>query len=168
MTKLLGAVLILACCGIAGQWAVQRLKGRVRFLVGLQQGLLTLEKEISYSSTAMSQALGRAAETAESAGPLFQKAAELLRQGDGLTAGEAWERAVSVQGPLDAELLELLRLPGSGLGLSDSESQVKQLELCRERLREAERQAASREQQYGKVYQALSWGCGAVLVLFLL
>jgi len=59
-------------------------------------------------------------------------------------------------------------LPGAGLGLSDRESQARHLELCRERLQEAETQAKSREQQYAKVYQALSWGGGAVLVLFLL
>jgi len=164
----LGAILILLACGVAGQWAVQKLKSRVQLLFGLQQGIHSLSKEISYSATGMSQALCRAAEAAGKAAPLFRKAGELLKQGEGLSAGEAWEQAVSAQELLDGELEELLRLPGAGLGLSDRESQARHLELCRERLQEAETQAKSREQQYAKVYQALSWGGGAVLVLFLL
>lgn len=168
MTKLLGAVLILLACVTMGQWAARRLKERVSLLSGLQQGIVALSKEIAYSATSMSEALQRAAAAAGRAGDLFAQAGRTLRQGDGLTAGEAWQQVIAQQTSIDAELRSLLELPAAGLGLSDSESQVKQLELCRERLREAELQAEERERQYGKIYRSMSWACGAVLVLFLL
>ena len=168
MTKLLGAALILLACVSVGQWAARSLKNRVDLLSGLQQGLVALGKEISYSATSMSEALQRVSTLAGQAGRLFAQAGTLLRQGDGITAGEAWQQAVAQQTSVDAELRSLLELPAAGLGLSDVDSQVKQLELCRERLREAEQRAEERERQYGKICRSMSWACGAVLVLFLL
>ncbi|MDO4733291.1 MAG: stage III sporulation protein AB [Bacillota bacterium] len=165
--RILGAVMILLSGGIAGLWAVKRLKARVQLLLGLQQGLLALEKEISYSVTAMGEALEKSAAAAGSAGSFFRRAGKLLSGAHGLSAEEAWSRALEEEA-LDAELRGLLSLPAAGLGLSDKETQVRQLELCRERLLAAEKEAKAGEERYGRLYQAMGWGGAAVLVLFLL
>ena len=168
VSKLLGAILILLSCGLAGQWAVGKLKSRVGFLTGMEQGLLHLRQEVSYTATGLGEALLSAGEAAGAAGGIFLRAGELLRQEKGLSAEEAWSRALQAQEGLEPQLQTLLCLPGQGLGLSDGESQCRHLDHCLERLQEAEQQAKQREQQYSRIYSAFGWGCGAILVLFLL
>lgn len=168
MLKLCGALCILAACVIAGWQRAQALEQRRRWLQGAHQGLLALMREIDYAADPMPQALAAAAELAGPAGDLFRRAAEYLRDSSGCTAGEAWLQALADSRPLAEDDRRLLAMAAEGLGVSDAANQLKALELLRLRLERAELDAAGKAAQLGKIWKALGWGGGAVLVLLLL
>ena len=143
MSKLIGALLILACCGLAGGWAAGTLRQRVRFWAGAAQGAAALSREIGYGAAGLPDALAAAGENAGPAGDLFRRAGDLLRLGDGLTGPEAWRQAAAAETWAKENDRELLLFPGNGLGLSDSETQLRQLAQWQQRLQAAEAQAAA-------------------------
>ena len=166
MLKILGALCVMMA-GIGGGTAMAaRLRQRQLFLRGVQQGLLALMRGIDFALP-MSRALAEAAEAAGEAKNLFQRAAALLKESDGLTAGEACLQALSGV-EAKAEDKELLRLVAEGLGMSGSGGQLKALELSRLRLAEAETKAAAETERGGKIWRTAGWSCGAVLALLLL
>lgn len=166
MLKLLGALLVGGSCVMLGRILAAQLYRHKDLLAGLQQGLLLLEKEISFSATPLPQALRRAAQGAGGAAALFEQSAAQLAQGQGLTAAEAWHSALQ---PYRAQLLADeyadLQAFAAGLGLSDSENQLKRIELTRIKLAAAEQRAQEACQQQGKVRKSLGWALGAALIL---
>ena len=168
MLKLLGAICIFAACAIAGWHQASTLEKRRRLLQGAHQGLLALMREIDYSAAPMQQALLAAAEMAGPAQWLFEQTAQRLAEGDGCTAGEAWQATLAQPTDLLAADRMLLALAAEGLGTSDAANQLKTLELLRLRLEKAEADAAAEVSRTGKIWKTMGWGCGAVLVLLLL
>lgn len=167
MLKLLGALMVIMACAAAGWYQSRTLERRRMFLRGAHQGILALMREIDYSAAPMQQALSAAADMAGSAADLFRHAAQSLAEGEGCTAGEAWQTAVETC-DISAEDKNLLSLAAEGLGISDSVNQLKSLELLRLRLEQAEAAAAEQSAKTGKIWKTMGWGCGAVLVLMLL
>ena len=167
MLKLIGALLVLMASAVAGWYQSRTLERRRMFLRGAHQGILALMREIDYSAAPMQQALSAAADMAGSAAELFHHAAQSLAEGEGCTAGEAWQAAVNAA-QLPIEDQQLLNLAAEGLGISDSANQLKALELLRLRLEQAEAAAAEQSAKTGKIWKTMGWGCGAVLVLLLL
>ena len=168
MLKLIGALCIFAACITAGKLQAHHLEKRRLFLRGAHQGLLALMREIDYAATPMNQALPAAAEMAGGAAPLFLAAAKHLMQGDGCTAGEAWQIALAEMEGIHDEDKRLLILAGEGLGISDATQQLKSLELLRLRIENAETDAATAATRYGRIWRTMGWSSGAVLVLMLL
>jgi len=168
MLRLLGAVLILAACVLCGQMLSRRLRERQLFLRGCHQGLLALMREIDYAASPMQRALPAAAEPAGPAAQLFLLTAEKLAASSGCTAGEAWLEALASLPALAEEDRRLLSLLSEGLGLSDAASQLKALELLRQRLEAAEAGAAEQMARYGRIWRSLGWSMGAILILLLL
>ena len=166
MLKIAGMIMILIACAGAGRLRAYLPRKRQMLLRGAQQGLLSLMREMSYA-VPISQALSNASAAAAQAGWLFQGTSDLLAEGRGITAGEAWAENIRNHG-MDGEDAELLMLIGDGLGLSDNEDQRRRLELLRQRLAEAEEKSALEAEKYGKIWRAMGWSCGAVLALLLL
>lgn len=166
--RVLGALLIFLACVIAGNMLARRLTQRQLFLRGAHQGLLALMREIDYAASPMQRALPAAAEMAGPAAPLFLATAQRLADCGGYTAGEAWSEALAALPSLADEDRRLLALLGEGLGISDAASQLKSLELLRQRLENAEAEVAALASRYGKIWHSLGWSLGAVLVLLFL
>lgn len=167
--RLLGAILILLACVGAGQRGAGRLADHCALLLGAEQGVLTLSREIGFRAAPLSQALPVAAEAAGAAGELFRRAGDKLAAGEGWGGGEAWRQALAELNPAwnPAEAAALAAI-GAGLGDNDLAGQVRQLELARLRLADCQQQAAERCACYGRIWRSMGWAAGAVLVLFLL
>lgn len=171
MLKLLGAFLVIAACAAGGMLASKSLERRCRILRGLQEGLLALKREISFSNSRLSQAMAAAAVSAGQSYELFQLTGEKLTEGQGISAGEAWQEALkefAFDTVLEREELEVLQSFGVGLGLSDINDQINRLELCRQRLESIEKNAELQWQKLGKVWRNLGWSLGIVLALLFL
>lgn len=164
----LGALLVLLACGLAGRQGARFLQQQQDWIFGAEQGLLTLMREIDYLATPLAPGLEAAEHAAGSAAPFFRQAACALRQGDGICGEEAWLQALAQTRLFWTEdAARSLAALAAGLGQSDRAGQLKQLELGRENLAVCRRQAAARVERYGKLWRSMGWMGGAVLVLFL-
>ena len=168
MLTLLGAGLIVTACGFAGQRGAAALAEHRCRLLGAEQGIHALCREIGYLATPLVQAFTAAAEAAGTAGPLFRNAACLLAEQDGISGEEAWRLALKVwRVPLKPAEYGALDAVGAGLGKTDAELQLQHLALAAERVRSCEKDTAEREARFGKLWRSMGWACGAVLVLLL-
>ena len=136
-------------------------------MLGAGAGLDALIRDIDYLASPLPLALTQAAREAGAAAELFTLAAESLRGGDGLTAGEAWQAALAECGPEDS--LRLLLAPvAAGLGETDAKCQLRQLQACRQQVERGREQAAEAYARFGKLWRAMGWCGGAVIILLLI
>jgi len=171
MIKLIGACMALAACGGMGLTWARNYQNRPRQLSALQQSLQLLETEIIYGATPLPEAmeLVAARSNRESAG-LFQLTAAEFRKMDGVTAGEAWDKAVKMFYP-DSALsdtdLQVLKRFGVTLGASDKEDQAKHLQLTMNQLKMAAAEAETDARKHSTVYRYLGFLGGLFLVLII-
>lgn len=172
MFKVLGAILVISACTLLGFEVANKYKLRPLQLRALRSMLNLLEAEIVYASTPLPLALEKVARHASAPlNSLFLKAREELLAGDGLTAGEAWLKAVdSMQGTmhLDEEDLNILREFGAGLGGSDKEEQIKNLQLTKELLKQQEWKADERRNKNERMWRTMGFLTGMAIVLILI
>jgi len=140
--KLIGFLAVVGASAAAGNIVAGTYRARVCQLGHLRTALSLLETEITYAASALPAALERAAGGIEPpVADIFTRAAALLRSGEGLAPGEAWERAVRGVYPVTALREEdtgaILAL-GGRLGLTDRDDQRRHLRLAAERLRARE------------------------------
>ena len=166
MLKLFGCLCVIAACVGLGRLKADRPEKSRRLLQGAGLGLLALMREMEYALP-MSRALKEAAGSAGTAAEIFLGAGANMTAADGVTAEEAWRKAVSIS-PIAKEDKALLLPAGDGLGAGDIDSQLRSLELARLRLAEAEQKAGEESARYGRVWRTMGWSCGAVLALLLL
>ena len=170
MTRLIGAVLVIAGCGALGLAGVARLDGRVRDLGELAAGLDALQRELGWRLTPLPQALETAAKAAHGpAAQFFSKCAQESGQSDGQTFQEVWRNSLNVV-PLrlaagDKALLERL---GPVLGRYDGDSQRLALEDAAAGLRSLQGAAADDRRRLGRVYGVLGVTAGLFLAIVLI
>jgi len=146
--EIAGFLAVVGASTAAGNIVAGIYRARVRQLGHLRTALGLLETEITYAASALPAALERVAAGLE--GPvadILARAAALVRSGEGLAPGEAWERAVREIYPataLRAEDIDPVLALGSHLGLTDRDDQRRHLRLAAERL-EAREKAAREE-----------------------
>ena len=168
MLTFIGACLIVVACVWAGYRGAANLAAHRYRLLGAEQGLRALIREIAYLSTPLAQALSAAAPLAGAAESLFRSAAEKLRQADGLSGEEAWLAALASQEEQwSQEERAALTVVAGGLGKTESTLQVQHLELAAQRILVCEQEAAEKETRFGKIWRSMGWAAGAVLVLLL-
>ncbi len=166
MLKIIGAVLIIIASASIGRLFAAKLHQRQICLSQLQQGLLALEREVGFAATPLPQALAQAALAANHGGVVFTAAADLLVNGEGLSAAEAFEQSIAEsQLAISKEDRQILADLSAGLGLSDCDDQLKKIELIRLRLQSAETEAKEQYASWGKIWKNIGWSVGAVLVL---
>ncbi len=170
MLKLIGALLIISGCGYAGFTIAKKYRNRPRELHYLRSALQMLETEIAYGATPLPDALELvAARCAKEVAELFSQTREALLSGEGVTAGEAWERALKkfyTHSAINAGDAAILRALGMSLGISDREDQIKHLHLAQEQLKieiaKAEEEAAKNVKLYN--YLGFLGGLSIVIV----
>lgn len=147
--KVLGFALVLVGSTLAGNVVASSYGARSRQLGQLRVGLHLLKTEVAYAMGALPGALERvAAGLGRPVADLFSRTAEVLRSGEGLSPGEAWERSARSVFPetaLDAGDLEVLLGLAGYLGMTDRDDQLRHLDLALERL--AVREDAARAEQ---------------------
>lgn len=170
MTRLLGAVLVIAGCGALGLGAAARLEGRVRDLGELAAGLDALQRELGWRLAPLPQALEGAARAVRSpAADLFDRCARRTRSPEGQAFQEIWreelERACLRLKLEDRVLLDRL---GGVLGRYDGDSQRLALEDAAAGLRTLQGAAAEDRSRLGRVYGVLGAAAGLLTVILLL
>ncbi len=171
MTRLVGAALVMAGCGLGGASAVGRLTLRVRTLGQLRGAAELMSRELDLRLTPLPELLRLAAESIGD-GPvkeLFDTAAEGAQRPQAEAFGALWRRAVSGRGlGLSRADREELGALADVLGRYDARSQSIALMETAERLELLRRQAEEQYRRLGRVYAALSLAAGALLVILLI
>ena len=169
MLKIMGALIILGACGYAGLTVASRYRQRPRDLRYLQSALQMLETEISYGATPLPDALERVSQRCEpGVSLLFFRTREMLLTGEGITAWEAWSRALQEfynSSAINGSDLSVLKALGTTIGISDREDQVKHLRLAREQLKIEAAKAEEDAVKNVKLYNYLGFLGGLTIVL---
>lgn len=169
MTRLLGAVLVVAGCGALGLAGVCRLDGRVRDLGELAAGLDALQRELGWRLSPLPQALDTAARAVRGpAAEFFARCAQGAGAQDGRSFQQVWGDGLSAAPlrlePGDKALLERL---GPVLGRYDGDSQRLALEDAAAGLRSLQGDAADDRKRLGRVYGVLGMTAGLFLAILL-
>ncbi|MBR5429997.1 MAG: stage III sporulation protein AB [Firmicutes bacterium] len=158
-------LILLSCAGL-GACGAARLRQRARLLAGAVTGVEALLRQVEFLAAPLPAALSAAAEQAGAAAGLFAAAGRELREGEGITGDEAWRAALIQSETWGCE--EALLAVSAGLGETGGPSQLRQLQVCRERLLREQRQAEEDYARFGRVWRSLGWCGGAVLILLLI
>lgn len=169
MTRLLGAVLVIAGCGGLGLAGAARLDGRVRDLGELAAGLDALQRELGWRLAPLPQALDTAARAVhEPAAGFFAQCARQAGQPDGQPFQQVWHDGLSAAPlRLAAEDRALLERLGPVLGRYDGDSQRLALEDAAAGLRSLQGEAADDRRRLGRVYGVLGVTAGLFLAILL-
>lgn len=170
MFKELGGVLIFAASTMAGFRMANRYAERPKQLRHFVSALKVLETEIFYAATPLPEACARiAARMPAPVGEFFQKIADKLRDGRGLTGDGAWQEALDdMRGQLilKEQDRDVLRQFGRTLGASDRSDQIKHIHLGVAHLTAEETSAREDQSRNEKMWRYLGALLGlAVLIL---
>lgn len=171
LVRLMGASLIIGATSYVGWQVAAGYARRPRELRELQTALAVLQTEVEYGATPLPEALAATALTAGPVvGPIFSRTAERLKEGGGITAGEAMRAALSEVASSTAlvkEDIEVLMALASVLGSSGRADQMRHLALARERLAGEEARAQERRSRYERLarYAGVLSGLAVALIL---
>ncbi|NLK08351.1 MAG: hypothetical protein GX316_06580 [Firmicutes bacterium] len=170
MRWILGLV-VMVCTGLMGRILAGSVRERPRQLAVLQASLARMETSICHGMMFLPEALEELAGVTP--GPvryLFLEAAHLLVQEE-LPMALAWRRAIlAARGYLvftrdDERVLLML---GNSLGISPRDDQIRHLTAAKSQLARLEAEAREKEQHLARLYHALGWAAGVILILILI
>ncbi len=170
--KITGSLIVLVACTMGGFAFAYGFSRRPKELRYLQNMLCIFENEVRYLSSPVIEAFERiASKNSSNVSLFFAETASLLRNSPGLSASEAWSRAVknnSGRTALDSNDTDILEGFGRTLGSSDMEGQLNSIRLTVKRIKEQERQAESKRLKSEAMYRKLGilLGLAIVVVLF--
>ncbi len=131
-----------------------------------------LETEISYSLNPLPEAFKKISERIpKPIGTFFEFMSEQLLKDMGKPIYETWQLALQKlndEASLKAEDMDILHDFGQGLGLSDRDEQLKNLQLAQEQLKLSEANADTLRQKNEKMYKTLGVLVGMALVLIII
>jgi stage III sporulation protein AB len=167
-----GCTAVVAGSTGMGLLVARQIRRRPAELGRLAAALERLRTEVEYGRTPLPRALRRAAGGEPGpAAALLCGAAAHLETGAGLSAAEAWERALADAAERSAwtaaDVGEIARL-GPVLGGSDAADQVRHVALLAARLRAAEAAAAAGAERQARMWCYLGLLCGLAAVLAVL
>ncbi len=170
MLKFLGALIIIGTTSGIGWILAKQYSDRPRQLRQIRTALQSLESEIVYSLTPISEAAGTIAKQLPSpVKRMFANFAERLDE-ERSTAEDAWAQTLEAFWPhtaLKNTEKEILLQFGSTLGKHDSDNQTKQIRLTLSHLEREEQEAKDIQLKYEKMTKSLGFLSGVLLVLLL-
>lgn len=159
-------VLSSGFCGLSVAGNYQR---RPKELRSLRAALQMLETEVSYGVTLLPEALRQVSGRCDQAtAVLFSETAAQLSTMSGMTAAEAWDKALRKYYPgtaLKPGDLAILRNLGASLGISDREDQIKHLHLAMEQIDSETVRADDESVRNVKLWRYLGFMGGLLVVL---
>jgi stage III sporulation protein AB len=171
MIKLIGATLIVAATTWIGLQFANKVSERPRQLRLVKTALQSLEAEIMYGHTPLSEAAERL--TKQMPKPvcwLFQNFHMYLQEGN-KTVQEAWTKSLTEIWQLTAlkqTEYEILQQFGETLGRHDRDSQQNHIRLCIAHLEREEGEAKDAQLRYEKMMKSLGVLTGLLIVILLL
>lgn len=170
--KWLGGMMILATCVMWGRQKGRVLGQREELLQDFLQFCHSIEMEISYGQTPLAQIFSQWGKRLSTpAGKIAAEAGRRLSEQSGATLPVIWQGVLTEFMPrlaLKQEDLAVVKTIGNELGLTYSGEQLKKLQLIEARLQEQIRAAHEERLKMEKVWQALGWCGGMMLVLVLM
>lgn len=170
--KTLGVACIIAGFGSYGLMGARSIEKRVEQIKNARLAMGFLEKEITYLQNPLSVALKRTAQlTAQPVQVLFAESSRHLQDRQGITMGEAWEKALQklrTMSDLKEDDLEILQAVSAQLGSSGIEEQKKFFQLIQEELMIQEEKARSLMESGRKLWSYGGFILGTTVVLLLL
>ncbi|WP_419881332.1 stage III sporulation protein SpoIIIAB [Peribacillus sp. B-H-3] len=171
MLKIIGAVIILLATTWAGFEAARHFSQRTKQLRQIKMALQSLEAEIMYSHTPLSEASIRLSKQIGSPfSGFFEAFSKRLAAGETTVKiawdeclREAWKSLSLKQGEF-----EILSQFGGTLGRHDRVQQQKQIKLAMAHLDREERDAAEKQGKYEKMMKSLGFLTGLLLIIMLL
>ncbi len=172
MLRICGLIGVVATGALVGQLLFLQLRERYKQLSNLRDGLRAMVTEIDYARRPLPEAWAELSDTFDGlTSSLFSEAAAAFGQGEAVTAGRAWLKALrSVDDvtELTEEDKRILRSLAPVLGASHREDQLAHIELVDERLaRQAER-AREVSRRRGRLFRALGFLTGILVAVILL
>ena len=171
MVKLFGAVLIVAVTTFFGFSYAKSYSERPRQLRLLKAALQSLEAEIMYGHTPLSEAARRLVkQMPKPLNWIFHSFSERLESGE-QTVREAWMESLQEHWKVTAlkqAEYEILQQFGETLGQHDRTSQQKHIRLCITHLEREEGEAKALQLQYEKMIKSLGVLAGLLIVILLL
>lgn len=169
--KMTGAVFVFAGgCGMGWYFSAKK-KRRIQVLQEFETVLVLLYGEIEYTGEDMVEILEGLIEKTIWFSSFFQEVSFYLRQKYGQPLWQTWERGIE-NSPLtqlmEKEDIRLWKELGNYLGISDRKSQLRSLELSRQRLG---RTLLAAQEEYGaksKVLRVMGVTAGVFVVILLL
>lgn len=169
--KLIGAILIIVASTWFGFEAAKKLSERPRQLRQLKVALQSLEAEIMYGHSSLSEACLHISKQFEK--PLsifFSRFAKRLSEGETLVSSawrdsldSIWNKTAFGQGEY-----EVLRQFGETLGQHDREHQQKHIRLALMHLEREENDAIEKQGRYEKMVKNLGFLTGLLIVILLM
>lgn len=158
-------------CTLWGLLIANNYKQRPLELRNLRSMLNLLETEIIYASTPLPIALDKIAKHADNnISKLFYKARDYLISGNGITADEAWQKALNDilnNSYLLEEDTGILKNFGIGLGCSGKNEQLKNIQLAKELLKKQELKAEQDKSQNERLWKTMGFLSGIAIVLLI-
>jgi stage III sporulation protein AB len=167
--KLLGALLVVIAGGAWGILKARNLRLRPKQLQSLRTMLQEIRTGVDYGLTPLPELMRQLAEQGEA--PVRCFATTVLEQlGAGTPLKAAWQQSLEVlteQTPLQAEDLEPLAVLGRSIGSSDSDDQLRHLELAMVRLEHRIGETIQERDQNARLYTYLGLIGSLALVIAL-
>ncbi|OIJ20298.1 stage III sporulation protein SpoAB [Anaerobacillus alkalidiazotrophicus] len=169
--KILGAILIIVATTWVGFEFARRLSDRPRQLRQLKVALQSLESEIMYGLTPLSEASKHIAkQMPKPISYFFQSFAERLNKGE-VSVHKAWEESLNDTWHMTALCkgeLEVMSQFGATLGQHDREHQQKQIRLTLSHLEREEGDAIEAQNRYEKMLKSLGFLTGLLIVILMM
>jgi stage III sporulation protein AB len=171
-SKAIGTILIISCFGFWGLSGARRIGRRTEQLKDLRFAIAFLEKEIIYMHTPLTLAFKRTADASkEPIAVLFRESSQILQQGTGITAAEAWLTAaqnLQAETDLNNKDLDIIESAAHHLGMSDVSQHQQVLSLVQEKLKIQEEKARQEQAANQKLWSYGGFILGSVIVLLLI
>lgn len=169
--KLLGAIFIMIATTWSGFEAAKKLSERPRQLRQLKVALQSLEAEIMYGHTPLSEAcLSLSRQLQKPLAWFFDRFAKRLYQGE-TVVNKAWVESLDETWKFTAfghGEYEVLRQFGETLGQHDREHQQKHIRLALSHLEREESDAREKQERYEKMVKSLGFLSGLLIVILLM
>lgn len=172
LLKIIGCMLVVVSTSYLGFLFSKKYADRPLQLKMLQGMLHMFETEVYYLSSPIGEAFVKI--TRLNSGPaanIFRSAAEYIESDEGLSAFEAWERAVRDNVGRTAfteEDGDILISFGKSLGNSDMEGQLKNIRFFIAQLKLQEEKAEENRRKNEKLYKHLGVLAGLAIVIILM
>ncbi|KMJ60019.1 stage III sporulation protein SpoAB [Bacillus sp. LL01] len=171
MIKLIGAVFIIVATSWAGFEAARHLTERPRQLRQLKVALQSLEAEIMYGHTPLSDATKNIAKQLEKPLSWFFEGFSYKLDKANLSVKEAWHESLedvwNTTAYKNAEL-EIMKQFGETLGQHDRYTQQKHIQLALTHLEREELEARDKQIRYERMVKSLGVLSGLLLVILLI
>lgn len=169
--KIIGGVLVVLACSAAGYLYSARFFQRVQDLRLLQSYFSILENEMNFACNPLIEAFERICSNASSGVTAFFNATiGHLRQNDGMSAGDAWEKAVKencMKTALNREDEAILLSFGKLLGSTDLDGQIRNIRHTVEQIRGQGQKAEDARSKNEKMFRSLGLLGGLAIVILL-